>query len=475
MADIQAVLRILPYFIYMGMRSEQCRQVMFRLAAILTLLVPITGAYAQTPTRAIASHNASGAIVISLDEAIQRARKSDLAYAAARANLGTSAIDSYLAKAALLPTAAYHNQLLYTQPNGRRNQGGQVGNQAAPIFIANNAIREYASQASINETIGLKQFADVKAADANAAQASAELEIARRGLVATVVSLYYSVSDAETKEKLMTEAFREAQAFTNVTRERESEREVAHSDVVKAELQQEQREIDLSNAKVAAETARLNLAVLLFSDPRTPYKTQPLAAIQPLPTRDEVNAEATTHNPELKSAMAALKASDAGVEAAWASYLPDLALNFNYGIDAPQFAVNGPEGVKNLGYSISGTLDLPVWNWFSTQKKVKQSEIRRSVAQVALTATQRSLIANLEEAYAHAAAAHDQLALLDESVHTAKESLHLTNLRYEAGEATVLEVVDAQNAAITAQNAQADGVVQYETALAYLQILTGKL
>ena len=40
-------------------------------------------------------------------------------------------------------------------------------------------------------------------------------------------------------------------------------------------------------------------------------------------------------------------------------------------------------------------------------------------------------------------AARDQMGLLDQSVRTAEESLRLTKLRYSAGEATALEVVDA--------------------------------
>ena len=60
------------------------------------------------------------------------------------------------------------------------------------------------------------------------------------------------------------------------------------------------------------------------------------------------------------------------------------------------------------------------------------------------------MIARLDEAYSEAAAARDQLASLDASVATAAESLRLTKLRYTGGEATVLEVVDAQNAYVTA-------------------------
>ena len=417
----------------------------------------------------------SSPVVVTLEDAIHRAQQNEPSFAGARSDQQSAAIDRYLAKAALLPSAVYHNQALYTEPNGQKNQGGQTGNQPAPIFIANNAVREYASQASINETVGLKQIADLRVASAAAARAAAEFEVARRGLIAAVVSLYYTVSNADRKLAVLTEALNEEQAFTDLTQKREAARESAHADVVKADLERQQRQRDLINARVAAEKARLELAVLLFPDPRTPYITVAAISTEPLPTREEVNSAAAANNPEIRSALASLQQSDAEVSAAKAAYLPDLALNFTYGIDAPQFAKNGPDGVRNLGYSMSATLDIPVWDWFSTQKRLKQSEIRRDVARISLTAAQRRLIADLDETYSEAAAAHEELDLLDHSVRTAAESLRLTRLRYSAGEATVLEVVDAQNAYTAAESAQADGALRFQNARAGLQILTGSL
>ena len=249
----------------------------------------------------------------------------------------------------------------------------------------------------------------------------------------------------------------------------------AHADVVKALLTQQQRQRDLNDAAVAANKARLELAVLLFPDPRTPYTTVAPDTPPPLPTEAEVNNLAATNNPEIRSALADLQASGAEVSAARAAYFPDLALNFTYGIDAPQFAKRGPDDVRNLGYSMSATVDIPVWDWLSTQKRIKQSEIRRDAAKVGLTAAQRRLIASLEEGYEEASAARTQLDLLGQSVATAAESLNLTKLRYAAGESSALEVVDAQTAYLNAETAQADGVVRYEEALAALQILTGTL
>lgn len=415
-------------------------------------------------------------VKITLDEAIKRAEANEPTYAAARAESAASGLDRMNARAGLLPSVLFHNQMLYTQPNGLLNQAGQgAAAQPAPRFIANNAIREYASQAVVDETIGLAGVAAVHRADATAALAEAQLEVVRRGLVAAVTALYYGLAAADDKVAVAQTAESEAEAFTKLTTLREQVREGAHADVVKAQLQQQQRERDLSDAKLAAAKTRLELAVLLFPDPHAAYTVEAAGNAPVLPSREDVQAAAGKNNPDLRSALAALNVSNADVQAARGAYLPDLGLNVTYGIDAPQFAVNGPEGVRNLGYSAAITLDIPVWDWLSTQRKVKQSEIRRDAAQVALTATQKQLVAQLDEAYDEAATARDQLASLDLSVATAGESLRLTKMRYTGGDATVLEVVDAQSAYVAAENAREDGRVRYQMALADLQRLTGTM
>jgi|SRR5579883_136406 outer membrane protein TolC len=404
-------------------------------------------------------------VTITLDEAIHRAEANEPIFAASVADSKVAALDRSIARAALLPNAVYHNQYLYTQGTGT----------TTPRFIANNAVHEYISQGVVNETVGLAGVAEVKRADAAAAFAAAQLEVTRRGLVATVVNLYYSLLAADQKQAVATRAADEADSFVDLTRKRENAREAAHADVIKAQLEQQQRHRDLEDARVAAERARLELGVLLFPDPRTPYTVENIAVRTDLPTRAEVQSAASANNPDIRSAFAALQQSSAEVLAARAAYLPDLRLNVTYGIDAPQFATRGPDGIHNLGYSAAVTLDIPVWDWLSTQHKVRQSEIRRDAARVALTAAQRRLIAELDEFYSEAVAARNQLASLDQSVQTATDSLRLTKLRYTDGEATVLEVVDAQNALTLAEIAREDGRVRYELALANLQTLTGKL
>ena len=420
-------------------------------------------------------------VVITLEEAIQRAEASEPAYAAARVSSQSAALDRSIARAGLLPNARLYSYGIYTQPNGIYAEGGEGVVTPNPKFVANDSRpREYIDQGIVDETLSLGGVAAVRRANAAAAMARAQLEIARRGLLATVTGLFYGELAAEHKVAIAQRAYQDAMDFTSITSKREKVGEAAHADVIKAQITEQQQWRGVQDAKLAAQAARLDLGVLLFSDPRTPYTLKAPDAQPPLASIADVEAAAAKNNPQLKSALANLDASNADVLSARAAYLPTLGLNVTYGIDANEFAVNGPltaEGLqaRNLGYSTSFTVNLPIWDWLSTEHKVKQSEIRRDAARVALTAAQRQLIANLQEYFTAAQTAQQELQSLDTTVQDAAESLRLSELRYQGGEALVLEVVDAQNAYVTAENAREDGRVRYENALAQLQTLTGTM
>jgi outer membrane protein TolC len=449
---------------------------------LLLLQAAALMAYGQAQSEAVASPpGASAPVVITLNDAIRLAQASEPGYAAAKATSQSAALDRSIARASLLPSARLYNQDIYTQPNGLKAEGGEGVSTPNPKFVANDSRpREYIAQGIAEENLSVAGFAGVRHASAAAAMASAEQEIARRGLVVAITSMFYSSLAADRKLAVAEQARQEVADFTQLTTKREQAREVAHADVVKAQLVEQQRIRDAEDARLAAEKARLELGVILFSDPRTPYTLNAPAAEAPLASKEDVEKAAAENNPELKSALAALAASQADVTAAWGAMLPNAVLSVNYGIDANEFAVNGPldpDGLKarNLGYSTSVTVNLPVWDWLSNQHKVKQSEIRRDVAKVALSNTQRRLIAQLDEAYSEAQAAHDQLASLDLSVAAAAESLRLTKLRYTGGETMVLEVVDAETTYVSTADAREDGRVRYETARAELQAITGTM
>ena len=226
---------------------------------------------------------------ITLDEAIRRAQAVETTYGAAVADAGVAQAQRGIARSALLPGVVYHNQFLYTQGQTvLLAQNPSNGQSTSPVrFIANNAVHEYISLGVVTETIGGAGIADYKRIDAEAAAARARLEVSRRGLVATVVGNYYGVLAADAKVAVANRALAEASHFGTITRQREAGGEVAHADTVRADLQQQQRQRELNDAVLAADKAHVDLGVLLFPDPTTPYSlAAALDQMPPLPTRD---------------------------------------------------------------------------------------------------------------------------------------------------------------------------------------------
>jgi len=418
-----------------------------------------TSAAQQTPT------GASQILRLTLDDALARARKNSTQFLAAQTEAAIARQDRYQAGAALLPSVTYNNQAISTSVS--------KGNLS---FIANNGPHEYLSQANVHESIDLVSVSAFRRASAASALAKARAEIASRGLVVTVVQSYYAVAAAQLKLEAAKKNGDEGDRFLKLTQDLEKGGEVAHSDVIKAELQMQDRRRQLLEAQLGLLNARLDFAVLIFPDFNDNFElAEDLHASVALPTLAEVQQRAARDNPDVRAALAAVQQAGHDVTGARGGYLPSLSFDYWYGIDAPQFAVNGPSGVSNLGSAAAATVNIPIWNWGATQSRIKQAELRRTQAQRELSLAQRKLLAEIKSLYAEAETALNELSGLSRSAELSGESLRLTTLRYRGGEATVLEVVDAQTTFAQANTAYQDGAVRYRVALANLQTLTGVL
>jgi outer membrane protein TolC len=424
-----------------------------------------------------ASATAPAAVRLTLQDALDRARKNSTQFQAALTTAALARQDRTQARNALLPTVTYNNSAIYTK-------GIPIGDErfiGAPVlFIANNAVHEYLSQADIHQVFDATAIATFRRVGAAAAVAKAQAEIASRGLVVTIVQNYYAISAAQLKLEAAKRLAEEGDRFLKVTQDLEKGGEVAHSDAVKAELQARDRQRQLQEAQLGYLNARLNLAVLIFPDFNDNFEVaEDLHQPVPLPTLAEVQQRAARDNPDVRAALAAVQQAGHDVFGARAGYFPALSVDYFYGIDASHFAVNtaipGDGKVSNLGSSIVATLNIPVWNWGTTQSRVKQAELRRAQSKRELSFTQRKLLAEIQSLYAEAETARNELEGLARSAQLAEESQKLITLRYRNGESTVLEVVDAQTTFATANAAYQDGAVRYRVALANLQTLTGVL
>ncbi len=424
------------------------------------------------PSSATADSSSSQApLVLTLQDALQRAQANDPQFRAALTDLGLAHQDTVQSRAQLLPNVNYNMQFIYTQ-------GNFIANSKTPPpaarYIANNGVHEYIAQGNVHQALSPGMLSEYRRAEAAEALSRAKSEIATRGLVVTVVQSYYGYVVAQRKYATAQKAASEADRFLGISQKLQNGGEVAHSDVIKAQIQNQQQQRELQDALLAMNKSRLDLAVLLFPNFEENFSVvDDLRLPDPLPSFVDVQTAATKNNPDLRVALASLRQIDEEVKVAWTGMLPSLGLDYFYGIDANQFATHDRQGFRNLGYAASATLQLPIWNWGAGYSKVKQADLRRQQAHIEVSFAQRRLLADLRSFYDEAETARAQLESLSQTAELASDSLRLTTLRYQAGEATVLEVVDAHNTLTLARNAYDDGQVRFQVALANLQTLTG--
>ena len=397
--------------------------------------------------------------------AAARANSQQLLTALTAAQLATE--DRVQARAVLLPSLGGLLSYIYTQPNGT----------PSGVWVPNDGPRVYYAWGNAHgDLFAPAKWADYRTAAAAEAVARAKADVAARGLVATVVQNFYAVVAAARKASSAEQSLAEARQFLDITQRQQRGGEVARSDVVKAQIQVEQRQRDAQDAELAALKSRLALSVLVFADFRDTFAVvDDLQTPAPLPPLDIVKTLASGNSPDLKSAEAAVRQESSAVFSARSGLLPSASFDYWYGIEANQFAAYDPEGHRLLGSVWQAQMTVPLWNWGATQSKVRQAELRRRQAESDLALTRRQLLANVTTFYAEAQTARAQVDSLTISLALATESLRLTLLRYQAGEVSVLEVVDAQTTLIQARNAYDDGLVRYRVALAALQTLTGTL
>jgi len=409
----------------------------------------------------------AGGAPLSLQDVLAQAKANSQQFRQAQLAADLATEDRKQARAALLPSLNGFSQFIYTEPNGT----------PSGIWVPNDGPKVYATWLNVHgDVFSVGKLSEYRSAAAAQAVARAKADVAARGLVATIVTNYYTLVAAERKLASARQGLLEAQQFLEITERQEAGGEVAHSDVVKAQIQVNQRLREEQEAELAVLKSRLALSVLIFTDFRDQFTVvDDLQQIAPLPPLGEMKTTALASSPDVRVAAASLRQETLGVGVARGGVLPSLTFDYFYGINANDFAVTDPQGRRLLGSVAQVQLIMPIFNWGAAQSKLRQAQLRVNAARGELTLAQRQLQANISTFHREAEVARDQVASLRDSLDLATESLRLTLLRYQAGEVGVLEVVDAQATLIQARNAYDDGLVRYRVALAALQTLTGIL
>lgn len=425
---------------------------------------------------------ASGApLTLTLADALARAQKNSPDFQRALAAVKIAHGNQVQARAAMLPSFSNSTQYLNAQGNGISPVGR---------FVTQDGVHVYREWLVMHQDMPGAFFMDLgpKKAAYEKAVADAGAQIAKRSLVVTVTQDYYALLVAQRSYAIAQQTLANAQHFLNISQQLEQGGELAHQGVIRFQLQVSQAQRDLEDAQLGMSQARLNLAVLLFPALNEDFTVVDDLDTPPvLPTFKQAEAMAKDHNPAVASALASYNSARVDVASARADFLPSFSIDLDYGIEANRFALesvnntvlvpspitNKPPVQPNLGYFVTYSMNIPVWDWGARISKLHQAEEQRSVAKLDFLFAQRKVLSLLRSDYDESQVAWNQLTSLRQSVDLAQQNLQLVTMQYQAGEAAVVDVLDAETSLASARNSYAAGEARYRNALANLQTITG--
>ncbi len=218
------------------------------------------------------------------------------------------------------------------------------------------------------------------------------------------------------------------------------------SDVVTAETALSEAATNLITARNNQILARINLALIMGIDPRTPIDAGTSA--EPLLATTDVQGlvdSALKQRPEIQQAINLISAARYGVNAARSTNSPSIAGNigvFSRGNDFPP---------GNDTFSVGVTLNWNPFDGGATAGHVKEARANVDTAQANLASAQLIVVSDVSQAYVNLRTAEQRLVTTDAEVSNAMEGVRIAQGRFGRGLGLFLDIINAQAALVTAQ------------------------
>jgi outer membrane protein TolC len=243
-------------------------------------------------------------------------------------------------------------------------------------------------------------------------------------------------------------------------------------EVTRARAEQVRRESDLAAARAGLERARLAVGILLGRE--GPVRvTVPEVEGRPRPElaapADQLFAEALEHRPEFQAQAAQQAAAEAGVHSAWARLAPQLSASASvFSSDAPNAA-----GKKD-GWRATVDLTWPLYDGGYRYGKLHQAEAQVAGARAGAEAQRLAVLRDVQDSQRDLAVAEERLRLARAQLGLAGDAAASARRSFEAGVASSLDVLDANDRLYLADTGLAEARARLAQASLALQLALGR-
>lgn len=408
---------------------------------------------------------------LGLDEVLRLANAQVSGLRQAQLNERVAEEDVRQARAAFLPKVASAFDYIYTSPA----LGLARAEPRVPSYLANNAISEY--QALVNVTGDIDLSGRLRATLARSRAlldaARAGTEVARLALRQATVEAYYGLALAAAQRRAAEQNLAAAREFEHITSLLLSGGEVASVDLTRAQLQTNQREGELEQARAAEEVAAAALRVFVGYEQARAIAAADLSTLVPAPGEVErFTADTINRRPEFAQFEAQARAAEQDIIVARADRRPQLSYTLNGGFDTD--SLRPPRLREHTGVSAAVNLSIPIFDWGAARSRERQAQVRLQIARNERAQAERGFAQEFNAARVQALSVSTRIRLAAEGVRLAESNLNTSIARYRAGEAQIVEVTDAQTTLAAQRLAFFQALFDYQLALARLRQAAGQ-
>ena len=293
-----------------------------------------------------------------------------------------------------------------------------------------------------------------------------------QGVVFDVVNAYLNGLLAKEQVRVAQAAVTMAEADLQRAQAREKQGLAVASDVLSSQTQLAQAKEDLIRAQngVAISQAALNVAMGVSEDAPTTTEGK-LAAVQisvgDLPILQQ---QALKQRPDYHEAQLQAQRAGNSVSLAKKEFLPRLDMMGSWEQDNQTFAARGGNN-----WIAGATLTFNIFNGGARKAQIAESKAYQQSAEAMRLQMESAVRLQVREAYLNLNAARQRVEVSRDSAAQAQESLRILRNRYDAGLATIMDVLRAETMRTAAQNNHLNAVYDYRLAFAALELATGDL
>ncbi|MCW3097481.1 MAG: outer rane efflux protein [Chthonomonadaceae bacterium] len=240
------------------------------------------------------------------------------------------------------------------------------------------------------------------------------------------------------------------------------------SDVATAETAYSAGIITLSVAQNNAALARVNLALLMGIDARTPFTT--VVGGEPAFPSDDVNAlvdQALKQRPDVLQAQATVDANRHAVSAAKTFNAPVVAGTLGLTSRGDSFLPG------DNGLTVGASVTFTPFDGGLTQGRVKEARANLDSAQASLQGTRQTVVSDVAQAWLNLRTAEQRVTTANEEVTNASEGVRIATGRYSSGLGLFQDIITAQALLVTARTDVVNAQAQVDTSRAALRRAIG--